>query len=263
MDATSQRPFIGVGVIVSQKGRVLLGQRKNSHGEGDWGFPGGHLEHGETIEACAARELAEETGLKALSLRVGPWNSHLIDGKHYITFFVYVDQFEGEPTLLEPHKCTGWEWFSSQNLPAPLFSPVQSLFQHEYTRDTKTVVHTLVNRLVDSHQSRDWQPVHSPKNLVMDLLCEAGELAEPFRWLTEEQSAQLDETTHSAVKEKVGDVFNSLLYLAHKLGIDPVEAAYGMLKKMNQKAPLEPCQDKALQDTTAEASSAANIPVAP
>ena len=46
-----------------KKGKILLGQRKNAHGEGTWAFPGGHLEFGESLEACAAREVLEETGL--------------------------------------------------------------------------------------------------------------------------------------------------------------------------------------------------------
>ena len=35
---------------------------------------------------------------------------------------------------------------------------------------------------------RDWEQFHSPKNIVMNLTSEVGELVEPFRWLTEEQS---------------------------------------------------------------------------
>ncbi len=55
------------------KGReILLGQRKGAHGAGTWATPGGHLEFGESVKACATRELLEETGLKPLSFRLGP-----------------------------------------------------------------------------------------------------------------------------------------------------------------------------------------------
>lgn len=43
--------------------RVLLVQRRNPPDAGLWGFPGGHVEPGETALAAAARELAEETGV--------------------------------------------------------------------------------------------------------------------------------------------------------------------------------------------------------
>ncbi|HNA62172.1 MAG TPA: NUDIX domain-containing protein [Rhabdochlamydiaceae bacterium] len=65
-------PRIGVGCVVERDGMVLLGQRKGAHAEGFWAFPGGHLEFGETVEACARRELVEETGLTPCSLRLGP-----------------------------------------------------------------------------------------------------------------------------------------------------------------------------------------------
>ena len=58
------RPKVGVGVAVFQEGRILLGKRKGAHGDGEWGFPGGHLELGETVEECARRELFEETGMQ-------------------------------------------------------------------------------------------------------------------------------------------------------------------------------------------------------
>ena len=123
----NERPFVGVGVIVERDGKVLLGKRIHA---GAWGLPGGHLEFGETFEQCAARELAEETGLKALSLKIGPWTSDMIDGKHYISFFVFADQIEGVCQLLEPDKCERWEWFSWADLPEPLFVPIRSLIRN-------------------------------------------------------------------------------------------------------------------------------------
>jgi len=122
------RPRIGVGVLVEKQGKVLLGKRKGSHGAFTWGAPGGHLELGEKVEECAKRELLEETGLKAVAVTLGPWVEDVMENgkKHYITLFVKIDQFEGELQLLEPDKCEGWEWFSWDQLPHPLFPPLVS-----------------------------------------------------------------------------------------------------------------------------------------
>jgi 8-oxo-dGTP diphosphatase len=51
-----QRPRVGVGVIVVKNGLVLIGKRKGSHGEGQWAWPGGHLEYMESFLDCAKRE---------------------------------------------------------------------------------------------------------------------------------------------------------------------------------------------------------------
>ncbi len=128
-----KHPRIGVACVVQREGKVLLGQRKGPLATGYWGFPGGHLEFGESIETCATRELLEETGLRPLSLRLGPWVENVLEDsqKHYITIFVFIDDFTGEPDLLEPDKCKGWEWFSWDTLPQPLFSPILSLMTKE------------------------------------------------------------------------------------------------------------------------------------
>ena len=46
---------VGVGVVIMRNGKILLGERIGSHGANTWATPGGHLEVGESIEACAAR----------------------------------------------------------------------------------------------------------------------------------------------------------------------------------------------------------------
>jgi len=124
-------PRVGISSMVIREGKVLLGRRKGSHGAGRWSTPGGHLEYGETVEACAKRELLEETGLKAKSITFGPYTNDVIapDGKHYITLFVFITEFEGSPTCCEPEKCEGWEWFTLDQLPSPLLTPLTSLIQ--------------------------------------------------------------------------------------------------------------------------------------
>ncbi len=107
----------------------------------------------------------------------------------------------------------------------------------------------LLEAILSFYKKRDWEQFHSPKNLVMDLASEMGELVEPFRWLTESQSYQLDEGVLESVKDEIADVFRIIVYLSHKLGIDPIEATYQKLQKMNAKYPAEVCRGKALKYT--------------
>jgi len=64
MTGAEQRPKLGVSACVWRDGKVLLVERAKPP-KGMWAFPGGHLELGETLEEGAARELHEETGLRA------------------------------------------------------------------------------------------------------------------------------------------------------------------------------------------------------
>ena len=63
------RPYVGVGAVIVQDGKVLLVKRKYEPLAGQWSLPGGAVEVGETLEACLVREMLEETGLE---IRVGP-----------------------------------------------------------------------------------------------------------------------------------------------------------------------------------------------
>jgi len=128
------RPLVGVGVAIIREGCILLGRRKNAHGEGEWAFPGGHLEYGESVEACARREVLEETGLELSQCFIGPYTNNVFEShqRHYVTLIVIAHALPGEAENREPQKCESWEWFSWDRLPSPLFLPLKSLVKQKF-----------------------------------------------------------------------------------------------------------------------------------
>jgi NTP pyrophosphatase (non-canonical NTP hydrolase) len=88
---------------------------------------------------------------------------------------------------------------------------------------------------------RDWAQFHTPKNLVMALVAEVGELVEPFQWLTPDQSAQITAADRTArqVSDELADVFIYLVRLADVLGIDLLRAATAKMAANAARYPVE------------------------
>ncbi|KAJ0419149.1 7,8-dihydro-8-oxoguanine triphosphatase NUDT15 [Aspergillus carlsbadensis] len=127
---------VGVAVFALRQDKTfIIGKRKGSHGAGAWGLPGGHIDYGETFEACARRELVEETGLEIEQIRfLTATNDRMTtEGKHYVTIFLAArlcdDDAEPEvgiwvyplkckrydlansaSQVKEPDKCEEWQW---------------------------------------------------------------------------------------------------------------------------------------------------------
>ncbi|MGY5941140.1 nucleotide pyrophosphohydrolase [Stenotrophomonas forensis] len=90
-------------------------------------------------------------------------------------------------------------------------------------------------------EARDWAQFHSPKNLVMALSGEVGELNEIFQWMTEADSfkAASSEATAAAVRDEIADVALYLIRLSDVLGIDLNEAVSSKLATNAAKYPVD------------------------
>lgn len=92
-----------VGAIVFRGDEVLLVRRGSEPNLGRWSVPGGSLEAGETVEAAAVREVAEETSVKVMPRRVVDVLDYVERDEsgrvrwHYVLIDVLCDAVQGDP----------------------------------------------------------------------------------------------------------------------------------------------------------------------
>ena len=129
-----EQPGVGVGVCVRKDGKVLMGKRKGGLMPGTWALPGGRLDMNEELEACAVREIREETGIEIKNTRFITFTNDIAKeaGMHYLTLFYEADWKAGEALVMEPDKCEEWKWSRWDSLPQPLFTSTRSLIDSGY-----------------------------------------------------------------------------------------------------------------------------------
>ena len=91
----------------------------------------------------------------------------------------------------------------------------------------------LSDLLVRFRDDRDWKQFHNPKDLVVALSIEAGELLEAYLWKKPEE-ALVDK-----VKEELADVLAYALLLAHHYGLDIREIVEEKIRKNAEKYPVD------------------------
>ena len=107
--------------------------------------------------------------------------------------------------------------------------------------DSSTTVADLEQAVARFVAERQWEPFHSPKNLVMALAVEAAELMEPFLWIDETASRTLaaDPVRKEALADEIADVACLLLGLCRGLDIDLSDAVALKMSKNALKYPVD------------------------
>lgn len=128
----NQKPQVGTAMIITKEDKVLLMKRKGPHGTGTWSTPGGHLDFGETLEGCAAREAREEVGVEVVDIRFRTVTNDIFeaDGQHYITIWMEGTP-TGEPSIVAEQEVEEIGWFAWDDLPQPLFLPLENLVKED------------------------------------------------------------------------------------------------------------------------------------
>lgn len=110
-------PQLGVGAFVVRDNTILLVQRGQEPGKGQWAIPGGRVQPGESLHAAAQREILEETGV---SIEVGEfaWQFEWIqrDARdelqyHYVVLDFHARYLAGEPQAADDAVAARWVSF--------------------------------------------------------------------------------------------------------------------------------------------------------
>jgi 8-oxo-dGTP diphosphatase len=120
------RPAIAVAVIVHE-GQVLLVRRRVAEGALSWQFPAGEVEDGETPEAAAVRESAEEVALAVRAVRSLGARVHPSTGRSMT--YTACEVVSGTAAVADPDELDAVAWCTRAGLvervPFALFGPVQ------------------------------------------------------------------------------------------------------------------------------------------
>ncbi|WP_434362661.1 nucleotide pyrophosphohydrolase [Parasalinivibrio latis] len=100
---------------------------------------------------------------------------------------------------------------------------------------------SLQHALAEFANERNWEQFHTPKNLVMALSGEVGELTELFQWLTPEQSQSFPAEKKESLEHELADVMMYLLRIADICDVDLMEACNNKLQLNKEKYPVKKC----------------------
>ncbi|TKY73343.1 dCTP pyrophosphatase 1 [Spatholobus suberectus] len=108
------------------------------------------------------------------------------------------------------------------------------------TRPRDVSLQELSKRLAEFAEVRGWDQYHSPRNLLLALVGEVGELSEIFQWKGEVAKGlpNWSSDDKERLEEELSDVLLYVVRLADVCGLDLGQAALTKLVKNAQKYPV-------------------------
>jgi len=103
----------------------------------------------------------------------------------------------------------------------------------------------LTARVLRHRDERDWAQFHTPKELAVSLVVEAGELLALMQWKTGESLAAVLAARREDLKDELADVLHSLLLLANDVQVDLGSALEAKLIRDAEKYPIEKSKGRA------------------
>jgi len=117
--------------------------------------------------------------------------------------------------------------------------------------DSTTTIDTLRRSVRQFIEARDWDQFHTPKDLSIGLIIEAGELLEHFRFRSDaeitERLAELE--FKQQVSDELADVLYFVLAVSNKLKIDLSSALDAKMALSARRYPIEKARGKNLKYT--------------
>ena len=100
-------------------------------------------------------------------------------------------------------------------------------------------------------EDRDWDQYHNPKELAVGIITEAAELLEQFRFLNDDQMAELlaDANRKRNVEDELADVLFFVLRFSQRFDIELSEAVQRKIEANSLKYPVEKSKGRNLKYT--------------
>jgi dCTP diphosphatase len=104
----------------------------------------------------------------------------------------------------------------------------------------------LIGQIKKFNIERDWDQYHNPKDILLALVSEVGELADCYRWLNEKELdvVHADPEKKKKIEEEMADIMINLLILSYKTNTDIVKSIEEKLEKNRKKYPVEKAKGK-------------------
>lgn len=114
-----------------------------------------------------------------------------------------------------------------------------------------TTLEQLRQNLAAFAAERHWEQYHTPRNVLLALVGEVGELSELFQWKGEVKHGLPEFSTEEkqAVAEELSDVLLYLVRMADACDIDLATAAVDKIKKNAAKYPADKCRGSSAKYT--------------